>query len=51
MVPYIVMLPPPPEDVDGAPAQAAQSTAQTLSAASKNLDIRPSLHVQSKAPF
>jgi hypothetical protein len=38
MVPYIVMLPPPPAD-DGAPAQPAQSMRTPITLARKNLDM------------
>jgi hypothetical protein len=43
MVPYIVMLPPLPDDEDGAPAQPAHSARQPIVIAHMSLTIRVSL--------
>jgi hypothetical protein len=42
-VPYIVMLPPLPDDEDGAPAQPAHSARQPIVIAHMSLTIRVSL--------
>jgi hypothetical protein len=49
MVPYIVMLPPLPDDADGAPAQPASKAMQPITAASMNLHM--SMFLLSKPRF
>jgi hypothetical protein len=50
MVPYIVMLPPLPDDDEGAPAHPAHKTRQPTVAANKSLTIGVSL-LTSKPSF